>query len=53
MSSKRETQDSQSDYIHRTSALYNAVEYNKADGVDMETIITTAMRFLDFIETGE
>jgi hypothetical protein len=53
MSSKKETPDSQGDYIHRTSALYNAVEYHKADGVDIGVIINTAKEFLMFIETGE
>lgn len=40
-------------YIHRTSALYNAVEYSKGGDSDIETVLDYAKRFLEFIESGE
>lgn len=52
-SSKTEAKGSNNSYINRMSALKTAVEYHTGDEMDMEAVIETAKRFVEFIETGE
>jgi len=50
---KNKTSD-EGKFIHRTSALYNAVEYHKSNPeATLADIIGTADRFREYIETGE